>query len=212
MDYLSIVKSKYLSNNILPEHIWGSNMDEFVCANYFHCEPTSRGNKFVSKIVRDSGGKIKPVPKALKRGDAKINDIYYEVKNPYLIGAKGKSQGSYRIGNIRPWQDFTYFIICLVDCKVNFKPHFYVVDKNELVSHPLVKLHNQHTDAKDMKINHDANLVIQMSKEVINEILNSITILRGSTYNDFMDYVNGIEDYVIPEPHERVNHQLSLGF
>ena len=188
MDYLQIATEKYLTNNKLPDHVWDISFNEFVMASFAHCEPNSRGCKFVTKLINDSEGHIKKVSAKLKMGDVKIGNTYNEVKNPYLC----RESKSFRITNIRPWQDFTNFIICLVDCEDNFKAHFFVIRKNDLLSHSLVNLINQHPDADSDKYNTKRNMVIQMEKNDMLHVLNSVTLLRGTTYEDFVDYVKYI--------------------
>jgi hypothetical protein len=188
MDYLQIATDKYLSNNKLPEHLWDTSLDEFIMANFSHCDPNSRGTKFVKKLVKDSGGKIKKINNLIKRGDVKIGNTYSEVKNPHLC----RESKSFRITNIRPWQDFSTFIICLVDCEDEFKSHFFVIRKNDLLTHPLVKLDDQHSDKESAKENGKSNKVIAMGREEMLYVLNSVTLLRGTTYEDFVDYVKYI--------------------
>jgi hypothetical protein len=188
MDYLQIATEKYLTNNILPDHIWDKSLDEFIAASFSHCDPNSRGTKFVTKLAKDSGGKIVKIGKSVKRGDVKIGKVYCEVKNPYLC----RDTKSFRITNIRPWQDFANFIICLVDCEDKFKSHFFVIRKNDLLNHPLVKLCDQHSDKENAKSNSKSNKVIHMEKVNMLHVLNSVTLLRGTTYEDFVDYVKYI--------------------
>ena len=195
MDYLQIAKDKYLSNNKLPEHLWDISLDEFICANFSHCEPNSRGSKFVTKLVNDSNGNMEKISNRLKMGDVKIGTTYNEIKNPYL----SRESKRFRITNIRPWQNFTNFIICLVDCEDNFKAHFFVVRKNDLLTHPLVVLDDQHSDAESAKSNSKSNKVIMMEKENMLYVLNSITLLRGTTYDDFVDYVKYIGDTTLDD-------------
>ena len=192
MDYLQIATEKYLTNNILPDHVWDKSLDEFIMTNFSHCDPNSRGTKFVTKLAKDSGGKIKKIGTQVKRGDVKIGNVYCEVKNPHLC----RESKSFRITNIRPWQDFTNFIICLVDCENNFRSHFFVIRKNDLLTHPLVKLDDQHSDKEsakeNAKSNAKSNKVIAMGREDMLHVLNSVTLLRGTTYEDFVDYVKYI--------------------
>jgi hypothetical protein len=192
MDYLQIATEKYLTNNILPEHVWDISLDEFIMANFSHCDPNSRGTKFVKKLVKDSGGKIKKIGNQFKRGDVKIGNTYSEVKHPYLC----RESKSFRITNIRPWQDFATFIICLVDCEDKFRSHFFVIRKNDLLTHPLVRLDDQHSDKESAKENAKSNVksnkVIAMGRTDMLHVLNSVTLLRGTTYEDFVDYVKYI--------------------
>lgn len=204
MDYLTIALQKYHSNNNLPDILWGASINEFVSGNFFHCDPNSRGAKFAHKLIMDNNGKVVKVSSKVKRGDVKIGSTYNEIKNPYLC----RASNSYRITNIRPWQDFSNFIIGLVDCDDDFTPHFYVVRKDDLLNHPSIKLSNQNGDEETNKDNKKSNKVIALSKGKMYQTLSSINLLRGDTYDDLLDYVTYVSGKQ-PEPVSRWSHMES---
>jgi len=84
----------------------------------------------------------------------------------------------------------------LVDCEDEFRSHFFVIRKNDLLTHPLVKLYDQHSDIEsakeNAKSNAKSNKVIAMGRTDMLHVLNSVTLLRGTTYEDFVDYVKYI--------------------
>lgn len=123
MSYLQIAKDKFHGSKIITDT---KNLKEFVAECYVKLPPCSYGSRIAEKI-REMLNASYVSPKQA-RGDFSFNDIYYEQKVSFLSSISDK----WSITHIRPWQKFSYFSFCFIDCKNDFEPQFYVISRNKI--------------------------------------------------------------------------------
>jgi penicillin-binding protein-related factor A (putative recombinase) len=69
---------------------------------------------------------VEKVSASQGRGDFVFNNKYTEVKVSFLSA----KTDSYSITHLRLWQQINFYLFCFIDCNDNFKPNFYLIDKN----------------------------------------------------------------------------------
>ena len=121
----------------------------------------------------------------------KLHEIYYfncEVKVSYL-----NKNGIYTLRNLRPYQDYTHYLIVFVDCEDSFKYKISLVEKN--VINNTLHLSDMH-GIKDVNINvtnkHLGGVVKKDSYEEI-MIFNEYNLLKSNnnieSINDAIDSI-----------------------
>lgn len=168
-------------------------IDEFVVRCH-ELIPASYGKMMVKKIAHDSKNKMSPVDDYEERGDLKLRWSpiqsddweYYEVKTSYL-----NKSGRFTIKNIRPWQDFDYFILCLIDTSNNnYKTHFYCLNKEVIIDNPVLVF----TGQNNTKISNENNTNVAISTTFgLNDhswLFDEDNRLYGTTYDNLMSYLN----------------------
>ena len=121
----------------------------------------------------------------------KLHEIYYfncEVKVSYL-----NKNGIYTLRNLRPYQDYTHYLIVFVDCEDSFKYKISLVEKN--VINNTLHLSDMH-GIKDVNINvtnkHLGGVVKKDSYEEI-IIFNEYNLLKSNnnieSINDAIDSI-----------------------
>jgi len=155
---LKIAKDRYQTKNELTEEDYNLSMDEFIMKIYVTCDPATYGKAFTTKINKDLPEQFFTVSDGEDNGDLCVTypkrnpnynqffictnvsgmymtnlDFETEVKKIFLEGKisyLSKKTKRYTIRNIRPYQNFDYFMLCLVDCDNDFKSEYIVVDKD----------------------------------------------------------------------------------
>lgn len=168
-------------------------IDEFVmrCHEFI---PATYGKMMVKKITHDSKNKMSPVDDYQEKGDLKLrysisqhDDCdFYEVKTSYL-----NKSGKFSIKNIRPWQSFNYFILCLIDTSDNkYKTHFYCVKKEKIINNPVLVF----TGQNNTKVSNEKNDKVGISTTFdLNDhswLFGEDNMLLGTTYRDLMEYID----------------------
>lgn len=127
---------------------------------------------------------------------------WFEVKISYL----NKGSDLFTIRNVRPYQDFDYFILCFVDCKRNFEPMFIVVKKNIIANNPsVITLTPMNGTKKANKDNKDIGYGATIKKGSWKEsYLLSYNLLEGTTYGDLTKFFNEEFDRLKIEFDEKV--------
>jgi hypothetical protein len=107
-----------------------------------------------------------------------------EVKISYL----GKNE-SYTIRNIRPYQDFNYFLLCFVDCKDNFKQTFVLVNKEVITNSKNITLTpmNGTKNINEGNVNIGYGTAFNKYSDTFDYIKEK-NILNGTNYTDVLDF------------------------
>ena len=217
-ELLEQAKDKYESKNDIKDHYYyKDSMEDFILRMFIHCDPSSYGKKFVKKILRDhksddKGVTLYSVFDKTDRGDIALSypepnyftgrfydprefrELDYqtevfkkwaEVKISYL----GKND-TFTIRNIRPYQDFDYYLLCFVDCKDNFKPCFILVSKDVITNNPVFTLTPMNGTKNANKDNKDIGYGMTVKRNGDNFFyLTEITnLLEGTTYQDVTNF------------------------
>lgn len=148
--------------------------------------PAVYGKLITKKIIEDSNFLMTPVSEFEERGDTTIgNNLYFEVKSSYL-----NKNGKFSIKNIRPWQSFDYFILCLVDTtEERYKPYFYCITKESLLNNPVLVF----TGQNNTKISNEGNNRVALSTTFPMDdhswLFKKENILEGTSYGDLMVFI-----------------------
>jgi hypothetical protein len=123
MSFLQIAKDKFNGSKFITHT---KDFKEFVSECYVKLPPCSYGSRIAERIRFLLEANY--VPSIQGRGDFEYNGLYYEQKVSFLSSLSDK----WSITHIRPWQKFSYFSFCFIDCSNDFKPHFYVIPRNSI--------------------------------------------------------------------------------
>lgn len=161
-------------------------MDEFIVRAKSYI-PATYGKMVAKKICHDSKNKMMGISVSMERGDATISSrLYYEVKVSYL-----NKCGRFGIKNIRPWQLFDYFIMCLVDTTNNgFKTFYYCVPKHVLIDNPVLSLCGQNNTKVSNELNGRVGMSTTFDLNDHSWLFKEESVLKGTTYNDLMEYID----------------------
>lgn len=159
-------------------------MDEFIVRAHEYI-PATYGKMICKKICYDSKSKMKEISSYEEMGDTIIQKSYYEVKVSFLNRSK-----RFSIKNIRTWQSFDYFILCLVDTTdFKYKAFYYCVPKSTIVNSPVLVLSAQNTT----KISNEENKNVAMGTTVDLDdhawLFKKDNVLKGNSYKDLLEYI-----------------------
>jgi hypothetical protein len=137
-----------------------------------------------------SGIYYDPRTRYFRRLDYKTEVVkkWFEVKISYL----GRDNDIFTIRNVRPYQDFDYFLLCFVDCKDNFKPKFIMVKKYVIADNPFnITLTPMNGTKNANKDNKDIGYGTTIKKGSWREsYLLSKNLLGGTSYSDVTEFFN----------------------
>jgi hypothetical protein len=216
---LEIATKRFKTKNKFTDRDYKKPMDEFILMMYVNCDPASYGRQFVKKIMRDEsetpleekrnlyyikdwvdqGDLVQLYPsveyfsgviydskrhKQVKWDNASKMTI--EVKISYLT-----KEGNYNIRNIRPYQDFDYFLFCFVDCENDFTAKFIMVEKRVITEFDnCFTLTPMNGTKKANKDNKDIGYGTSFKKGFSQEwTLEQYNLLDGTTYDSFKRYL-----------------------
>jgi len=152
--------------------------------------PSSYGTEICKKIMFDSMGKL--IHSKPDDGDAyslvsskkgKIYE-YYEIKSSY----SQKLSGEFRIAHIRDYQDFNYFIICLVDTEDDFQEYFYLLDKSFICENSNFNLSAMNNTKKANMLNVNIDKGMSIKKDEAFYLFGMGNLLCGTSYDDLLNY------------------------
>lgn len=148
--------------------------------------PAVYGKLITKKIIEDSNFMMTPVSEFEERGDTTIgNDVYFEVKSSYL-----NKNGKFSIKNIRPWQSFDYFILCLVDTTgERYEPYFYCITKESLLKSPVLVFTGQNNTKVSNEENNRVALSTTLHLDDHSWLFKNDNILGGTSYGDLMVFI-----------------------
>lgn len=178
--------------NIIDSADYDMDMDEFICHLINVCQPMKYGLEFPKKVCYDSNYAMKEISGTMDRGDCVIgNSKYAELK----ISVVGDTKKKYNIRNIRKWQDFDYYILCLVYINSNteeFNVRYYCVDKDVITNNPALKLSYQNGTAKSNANNENPGLVTQIPHEDVSWYFKKKNLLEGTSYKHLLKFIDNI--------------------
>lgn len=179
-ELLMLAINKFKSKNKFTPNEYLLPIEDFILKMYLNCDPSSYGNQFVKKLLKDNFQKGINLGKLTNTSDTAdicqtshlhwyedyfcldddahtpiplhFNDIE---KSLYEVKISYLTKANnYTIRNIRPYQTFDYFLLCFVDCSNNFLPNFFVVTKeyvlNELTLNPMNGTKEANKDNKNI--------------------------------------------------------------
>lgn len=219
-ELLKQAQDRYSSKNTIRDNHYNEDMDSFILRLYLQCDPAGYGKVFVKKILRDHdstnkhGINIYPMLDKVDNGDVgitypkreyfsgkffdprvthcsvvKYENIakrFFEVKISYL----GKND-TFTVRNIRPYQNFDYYILCFVDCRNNFSPRFYVVDKKVITDGSIFTLTPMNGTKKANKDNTDIGYGLSFKRNHWKDLyLEGRNLMKGTTYEHLTEFLS----------------------
>jgi len=145
------------------------------------------GKMIEKKVIYDSEGIL--IPGGKDEADSYLFNVhtgrkeYYEIKSSY-----SSKKGTHRITHIRDDQNFNYFLLCFVDQDDNYKERFFLLPKDYIIEN--FKLTAMNGTKKSNKDNKVVNKSMTIRKEVAYDLFGQNNVLRGTSYRDWVDYLN----------------------
>jgi hypothetical protein len=177
-EYLILAKNKFNQDSNVD---FGLSITDFIMDCYVRLKPCSYGKRIEQKISKDLN--ITSIKSSLGMGDVILRGVPCEIKTSFL-----DKKGSYHLTHLRMWQDFKYYLLCLVDCENNFTPEFYVIEKdilNDFKIGPMngTKLANTHNNTIELRT------TFKKGGENFNSLM-SYNKLGGTSFDDLHKFVN----------------------
>lgn len=149
--------------------------------------PNEYGTWVCNKVIHDSKGKLNGVNQSDEMGDCSIRrSIHYEFKTSFL-----HLSGNFGIRNIRPWQNYDYFILCFVDTsEKKFKTYFYCVPKEVVINNPFLNLGQMNSTKDANKGNDKIALATTFNSFEHTRLFGKHNILKGTSYLQLMKYID----------------------
>lgn len=218
---LEEAKRKFYCGNDISNNDYNLEINDFICKIYSNCIPSLYGKEFVKKIKYDlnriDNVNLYSVTDSADCGDLcliypKIEQNYfssqyyyeenyqrifipwgdvikqwYEVKISYL----SRSNDTFRLNNIRPYQHFDKFIICFVDCDRNFEPMFMVIDKENITKNYDITLTPSNGTKKANLNNDEIGYSTSFKKDSykLRSLIKYHNNLNGTSYVDLVEYL-----------------------
>lgn len=159
-------------------------MDEFIIRAHEYI-PATYGKMICKKICYDSRNKMKEIPNYQELGDTVIRGSYYEVKSSFLNCSK-----RFSIKNIRTWQSFDYFILCLIDTTdLKYKSYYYCVPKSTIVDSPVLVLSAQNSTKISNEENKNVSMGTTFDLDDHTWLFKKDNVLAGNSYKDLIEYI-----------------------
>lgn len=160
-------------------------MDEFVVRCH-ELIPAEYGKMICKKIFLDSKYMLSKVNDSDEVGDLTIcKKEFYEIKTSYL-----NKSGRFGIKNIRSWQNFDYFILCLIDTRgTKYKPYFYCIEKDVIINSPILILTGQNNTKDSNGKNREVGQSTTFDVEDHKWLFKKKSVLKGTDYEDLLDYI-----------------------
>lgn len=196
-EYLKAANDKFNSDRSVDYFL---SFHDFVCQCYVKLTPNSYGTHIEEKLIMDL--RLEKISASENRGDFAWCYKYFEFKVSFL----SNKTDSYSITHIRPWQNLDYYVLCFVDCSINFTPNFYVVDKSVIGKlksgymngTPQSNQNNTNielratvkVDSDNMSLIKNSNLLNGTSLESLREFFTSMrNDLNMKAYSDYLERV-----------------------
>jgi hypothetical protein len=175
------MKRKYSNYVNLP-------FDEFIvkiCDDFI--SPNEYGTWVCNKIIHDSKGKLNGVNQSEEMGDCTIRrSIYYESKVSIL-----HQSGNFGIRNIRPWQNYDYFLLCFVDTsEKKYRTYFYIVPKDVVINSPFLVFTDMNNSKDSNKGNDRVAVATTFNSFEHTRLFGKHSILKGTSYTQLMKYID----------------------
>lgn len=152
---------------------------EFLVDCYLILTPQSYGAKINKEIV-ERGGFEKVKPKD-DQGDCAKNGKFAEIKASYL-----STTNSWNLIQLRPYQNFDYYIFLLIDNLDNFTPYFFVLHKSDLDYFQVRSIHGTEESNKDNQNIEYKLTVYRESKEF--ELLSRLNLIDDNSLEGVINF------------------------
>ena len=176
--HLESALEKFNSNK---EMDFSLELNDFICQAYVKLNPNSYGMQIQEKLRQTLS--VKNVPASLGRGDYEFNNKYAEVKVSFLSG----KTDSYNITHLRLWQQINLYLFCFIDCEDNFKPNFYLIDKN-IINKLKLGFMNGTPEANLNNQNVELRATVKTDSENM-KVIRKFNLLNGTSIESLKDYL-----------------------
>ena len=167
---------------------------DFICQCYVNLNPNSYGTHIQDYISRYAHGYH--ISASEEKGDFVVGDYYFEVKASYL----SQKNSSYNITHLRTWQQFNYYLCCFIDCDDNFKPYFYLIDKNIVAKMTLSFMNGTpKSNVNNMNVEMRATVKIDSHNH---KVLRKHNLLKDTTFESMREFMLDVEKkHMVEKPH-----------
>lgn len=179
--------SQYLTAALLKRNTDKSvnyllNLQDFICQCYVNLNPNSYGTH-IQEYLRQSLNAW-DVPAYEERGDFQVGDKYFEVKASYL----SQKNSLYNLTHLRTWQQINYYLCCFIDCDDEFKPYFYVIDKNILGKMKLGFM-NGTPKSNVNNVNVEMRATVKLNSDN-HKVLSKHNLLKDNTFDSLREFMS----------------------
>jgi len=183
--------SEYLTSAILKRNSNKSvnyllNLHDFICQCYTNLNPNSYGTH-IQEYIRMSLNAW-DVSASEERGDFKVGGKYFEVKASYL----SQKNESYSMTHMRTWQRFNFYLCCFIDCDNNFKPQFYLIDKN-ITAKMKLSFMNGTPSSNVNNTNVEMRATVKVSSDN-HKVLLKHNLLKDDTFEALREFVTDLRN------------------
>lgn len=158
------------------------SIEDFICQCYVKLTPNTYGTSIEERLRQELNATR--VSASLGMGDYEYSRKYLEVKVSFL----SSKTNSYCITHIRQWQRFNYYLLCFVDCKDNFKPNYYLLNKHVIHKMKLGYM-NGTPDANSDNHNVEFRITINNNSEHMKMIKKS-NLLKDTSLDSLKKFLN----------------------
>lgn len=200
-EILKAVREKRQREKMLLNPDYDMNIRDFMASIYCSRNTNTVGTYFAPKLEYDMNGMLGRNSVKIEKGDSTIlNGVNFELKfstkhanaEPKILksGKLGKAGIVHRICNIRPWQQFDYFILGLGDPDNDFSLRFLVFPKVILTQNPDIKLTYQNNTKKSNEENNgQPGMACSLTEEMIQTHLMKHNLLKNGTYEELITFL-----------------------
>ena len=178
MDYLQLAKEK---RNASKDVDYTLPLIQFLSWCYLNLTPGSYGLQ-LQKYICHLKLKLKEMDKTLGLGDFVFSSTSGEFKTTFL-----SKDNKYSFTHLRQWQQYKFYMLCLIDCDNDFNPEFYLITKEDMGKFKLGYMNGTSEENKNQK-NREQRLSIKKGS-VYHKRLKEFNLLNDTSYNGLVKYV-----------------------
>lgn len=161
--------------------IESDDFDEFIVDCKEWLSQGSYGSRIEHRLIKDLG--LIQVDKSKDKGDCvDIYNNYFEIKTSYTSTNK-----NWNLLHIKPYQDYKYMLILIIDIMDNFKQHFYLIRKEDMNKDNFKSYGYSNGTKETNEYNTKVEYRVTISKKNI-LTLNKLNIMDGDSLADLNDY------------------------
>jgi hypothetical protein len=178
MNYLEQAKQKRKASQTVD---YKMKLVDFICCCYVYLTPASYGYQlqhYICHILL----KLKKLGDNLGLGDFVLNKEFGEFKSTYL-----SKDNEYNLTHLRQWQNFSYYLLCFIDCDNDFNPEFYLITKEDMGKFKLGFMNGIAEENKGQK-NREKRLTVKKGSKN-HKLFAEYNILSGTSFKDLKSYV-----------------------
>jgi hypothetical protein len=178
MDYLQLAKEKRKASK---EVDYSLPLIQFISWCYINLTPSGYG-VHIQKYICHLKLKLIELGKDLALGDFKFSNTSGEFKVTYLT-----KDNYYCFTHLRQWQNYKYYMLCLIDCDNDFTPEFYLITKKNMGKFKLGYMNGTSEENKNQENREQRVSIKKDSKE--HKMLKKFNMLNDTTYDTLVKYV-----------------------